>query len=62
MATIRCRLAVSDDKREENRRTMPFTREKFDELKAVFGDGVKVLWAKENGKEIGKPADKRDGS
>lgn len=40
--------------RAQNRADFPFAAEKVDELRAVFGDGVKLLWASENGREIGR--------
>ena len=41
-------------KREENRRKFPFAAELLDELREAFGPGVKLLWASENGAEIGR--------
>ncbi len=45
--------------REEARRLFPFAAEKADELRAVFGPGVKLMYAKENGREIGKRVQRR---
>lgn len=40
--------------REDNRAAFPFAASVVDELRAVFGDGVKLIYAAENGREIGK--------
>lgn len=40
--------------RAQNRADFPFAAEKVDELRTVFGAGVKLLWASENGREIGQ--------
>ena len=42
------------DAREDNRKTMPDTAELVDKFRAAFGDGVKVLWAQEGDREVGK--------
>lgn len=42
-----------------NRERMPNVAKMVDEIRAVFGDGVKVLYAKENGYELGTPFDRR---
>ncbi|MDP2026432.1 hypothetical protein [Sulfuriferula sp.] len=39
--------------REQNRAAFQFAAEKMDELRAVFGAGVKLVWAREGGREIG---------
>lgn len=40
--------------RAENRRNFPFTSALIDELKRVFGPGISLVWARENGREIGR--------
>lgn len=42
---------------EDNRSKMPWCAAMVDEARKVFGEGVKVLWAKENGIELGTPPD-----
>lgn len=44
----------ADDARDQNRRNFPISAEKLDEMRAVFGDDVKLTYANENGKTIGK--------
>lgn len=41
-----------------NRERMPNVARMVDEIRAVFGDGVKVLYAKEGGYELGTPFDR----
>lgn len=43
---------------KDNRAKMPTVAKFVDECRAVFGDGCKVLWAKENGYELGTPIDR----
>jgi hypothetical protein len=40
--------------REQNRAAFPLAAEKMDELRAVFGNKVKLVWAREGGQEIGR--------
>ena len=40
--------------REKNRAMFPEAARIVDELRAVFGPGVKLTWAQENGNEIGE--------
>lgn len=42
---------------EDNRKRMPNVAKVIDEVRAVFGDGCKVLWAREGGYELGTPID-----
>lgn len=37
---------------------MPGVAKMIDEFTAVFGPGIKVLWAKEGGVELGVPLDR----
>jgi len=46
--------ADKQQKADENRRNFPLTAALLDEFRAVFGSGVKLIWARENGREIGK--------
>lgn len=39
---------------EDNRKRFPETAKIVDEFRRVFGDGVKVKWAVENGRSIGR--------
>lgn len=39
---------------ESNRAAFPETAKLVDELRAVFGPDVKLVWASEGGREIGK--------
>lgn len=39
--------------REQNRKDFPFAAARMDEARKLFGDGVKLVWAKENGKSVG---------
>ena len=41
-----------------NRERMPEVAKVVDELTAVFGEGFKVLWAKEGDLELGVPLDR----
>jgi len=43
-----------DTKAERNRAAMPGVAAIVDHLRDVFGPGVRVLWAKEGDKEIGR--------
>ncbi|MEO6147039.1 MAG: hypothetical protein ABIT70_08300 [Sulfuriferula sp.] len=48
-----------EKQRDENRRKFPRAAELLDEFREVFGDGVRLIWASENGQEIGnKPREK----
>lgn len=40
--------------RDENRRNFPHAAQRLDELREVFGPGVRLIWAVENGKTVGK--------
>jgi hypothetical protein len=40
----------------ENRRNFPRCMVVAESFRAVFGDGVRMLYAEEDGKKIGKPA------
>lgn len=42
------------DSRASNRAAFPETARMVDELRAVFGPGVALIWAEENGQTIGK--------
>lgn len=39
--------------KEKNRAAFPETASMVDELREVFGDGVTLVWAEENGRTIG---------
>ncbi len=43
----------SDGNKADNRASFPFTASVVDELREIFGPGVRVQWAEENGKTIG---------
>lgn len=43
----------SDGNKADNRANFPFTASVVDALREVFGPGVRVQWASENGKTIG---------
>lgn len=47
-------MARNSDGKDANRARFPFAAQIVDELREVFGDGVKVEWAEENGQQIGK--------
>jgi hypothetical protein len=42
-----------DEERSANRAAFPEAARIVDELRSVFGPGVKLLWWKENGQAIG---------
>lgn len=42
----------------DNRQKMPNVAAMVDKIRAVFGDSVKVIYAKENGYELGTPIDR----
>ena len=44
---------MDDDKRKSNREAFPAVAQMVDELSKTFGP-IRVLWASESGKEIGK--------
>jgi hypothetical protein len=44
----------TDAKREQMRRNFPDTAAIVDDFRVAFGDGVKVTWCSENGREVGK--------
>ena len=52
---IRADLAPAERAAERNRAAFPDVAQIVDDFRAVFGPGVKVLYATENGREIGKP-------
>ena len=39
---------------DDNRAAFPETARIVDELRDIFGPGVKLIWDQENGREIGK--------
>ena len=43
-----------EKQRDENRRKFPRVAELLDEFREVFGEGVRLIWAVENGNRIGK--------
>src|SRR4051794_15401823 len=45
----------ADTHRDRARAAFPFATEKLDELRALFGDGVKVVYAREGDREAGVP-------
>ena len=49
-----CETDEKSQQREENRRNFPMAAQRLDELREVFGSGVRLVWAVENGKQIGK--------
>lgn len=52
---VEAMAAKSRSKAEENRRRMPKTAEVVDTFRDAFGaDSVRVIWAKENGIEVGR--------
>ena len=40
--------------KKKNRDLFPFAAAKLDELREIFGADTKVVWAEENGREVGK--------
>jgi hypothetical protein len=40
--------------RDSNRAAFPATARIIDELREVFGPDVKLVWAEENGREVGR--------
>lgn len=42
---------------KDNRARMPNVARMIDEIRAVFGQDCKVLWAREGGYELGTPID-----
>ena len=44
---------VIEQRRQNNRATFPFATQILDDLRDVFGDGVRIQWAEENGKTVG---------
>lgn len=42
----------------DNRQRMPNVAKMVDEIRAVFGEGVKVIYAKEGDYELGRPFDR----
>jgi hypothetical protein len=47
-------MAQTSDSKSKNRAQFPFAARIVDELREVFGDGVTIEWAEENGQQIGK--------
>lgn len=51
-------MSICDEDRAkkaaDNRRKFPFASRILDGLRTEFGEGVKLLWASENGAEIGR--------
>lgn len=45
---------MSEQQRADNRAAFPLTADLLDEWRSVFGPGVRLLWAEEDGKTIGK--------
>lgn len=51
---------TKEEQRAANRAAMPETAKIVDEYRRVFGDGVRLVWAEENGKLVGqKPEEKQ---
>lgn len=46
-------MARSSESKQQNRAQFPFAARIVDELREVFGDGVRIEWAEENGRQIG---------
>jgi len=46
-----------EERAKRNRELMPGTAAMVDHFRAVFGPGVRLLWAVENGIEVGKRGD-----
>lgn len=53
---IRANVRKEDDRRERIRRDYPECTAMTDEVRAVFGPGVKPIYFSEGGKTMGKPA------
>lgn len=51
---IQARRSKDETRRDQMRRDFPDTAAAVDQLRAAFGDGVKVLWCKEGEREVGK--------
>ena len=49
---------MKNGSKQSNRELMPVVAKIIDEFTAVFGPGIKVLWAKEGGTELGTPLDR----
>lgn len=47
-------ILSSESSKDKNRAAFPFAGRVVDELREAFGTSVKVLWASENGAEIGR--------
>lgn len=45
------------DQAKQNRARCPLTAAFVDEMRSVFGAGVKLVWAEENGQTLGVVAD-----
>jgi len=50
------------NERDRNRRDFPEAARFMDELRRVFGDGVKLRWWKENGRTIGQVPEQQLGA
>ena len=42
-----------DEERAANRAAFPLTAEIMDEFRRVFGPGIRLVWARENGRTLG---------
>lgn len=51
---IRADRAEAESRAERNRASMPGVAAIVDHVRGVFGPGVRVLWAKEGEREIGR--------
>jgi hypothetical protein len=52
---------TKEEQARENRARMPIVTAVVDEYREVFGPGIRVTYAKENGIEIGTPMPKFEG-
>lgn len=46
--------------RQANRESFPQTAKIVDEFRSVFGPGIRLLWAEEDGRTIGKRPEQAD--
>jgi len=44
---------LTDAAKQKNRDVFPFAAAKLDELRLIFGDTTRIVWAEENGQTVG---------
>ena len=54
MEAAQAHKAAREEAAKRNRELMPGTAANMDEFSKIFGDGIKLMWAVENGRAVGR--------